>query len=243
MNFFEFLLSRYLGGGSGSGSGVKKIPITISENGKYVAPSGKAYSPVTVNVECPPPTILKTLNVSENGEYEAEEGRAYKKVNVDVPKNIIPFTFTQNGTYDAPLGYDADGFSPVTVDVPQYGELCHVTVEIKSNQGQITEAYPIIIIGQRGDGYYDNMFMGRIISPSGLANIGACPKLDLSLPYPYNILITGGYYKNHYDLSEESTNCRLKYQTGKSGSGAQFHYMVVEVTPGAVVKVIVTTDD
>ena len=242
MNFFEILLARYLGGGSGSGSNIKKVPITITGNGKYSAPSGKAYSPVTVNVECPPPTILKTLNAYENGEYEAEEGRAYKKVNVSVNPRIIAMTATQSHTFNA-SDYGADGFNPFTVDVLQYGELCNVRVEIKSNQGQISGAYPIIIIGQRGDGYYDNMFMGSITSPSGFTSINACPKLDLSSPYPYNILITGGYFKNYYDLSEESTGCKLKYQTGRSGSGAYFHYMVVEVTPGAVVKVIVTTDD
>lgn len=35
---------------SGGGSGITVEPITITQNGTTVAPSGKAYSPITVNV-------------------------------------------------------------------------------------------------------------------------------------------------------------------------------------------------
>ena len=35
---------------SGGGSGVVAEPLAVTENGVYTAPSGKAYSPVTVNV-------------------------------------------------------------------------------------------------------------------------------------------------------------------------------------------------
>ena len=38
------------GGGGGSGSGITVEPITITQNGTTTAPSGKAYSPITVNV-------------------------------------------------------------------------------------------------------------------------------------------------------------------------------------------------
>ena len=37
-------------GGEGGGSGITVEPITITQNGTTVAPDGKAYSPVTVNV-------------------------------------------------------------------------------------------------------------------------------------------------------------------------------------------------
>ena len=37
-------------GGGGSGSGITVEPITITQNGTTTAPSGKAYSPITVNV-------------------------------------------------------------------------------------------------------------------------------------------------------------------------------------------------
>ena len=38
------------GGGGGGGSGITIEPITITQNGTTTAPSGKAYSPITVNV-------------------------------------------------------------------------------------------------------------------------------------------------------------------------------------------------
>lgn len=37
-------------GGGGGGSGITVEPITITQNGTTTAPSGKAYSPITVNV-------------------------------------------------------------------------------------------------------------------------------------------------------------------------------------------------
>ena len=37
-------------GGGGGGSGITIEPITITQNGTTTAPSGKAYSPITVNV-------------------------------------------------------------------------------------------------------------------------------------------------------------------------------------------------
>ena len=38
------------GGGGGGGSGITVEPIIITQNGTTTAPSGKAYSPITVNV-------------------------------------------------------------------------------------------------------------------------------------------------------------------------------------------------
>ena len=37
--------------GGGGGSGITVEPITITQNGTTTAPSGKAYSPITVNVQ------------------------------------------------------------------------------------------------------------------------------------------------------------------------------------------------
>lgn len=43
----SYLLGKQAGGGGG---GVTVEPLSVSENGTYTAPSGKAYSPVTVDV-------------------------------------------------------------------------------------------------------------------------------------------------------------------------------------------------
>lgn len=64
------------------GGDVTIEPLSVDENGTYTAPSGTAYTPVTVEV---PQTVLDTLNVTENGTYTAEEGHAYDEVNVSVP--------------------------------------------------------------------------------------------------------------------------------------------------------------
>ena len=67
--------------GEGSGGDVTIEQLDVSANGTY-SESGKAYSPVVVNV--PQPT-LTTLDVTENGTYTAPSGTAYDEVNVNVP--------------------------------------------------------------------------------------------------------------------------------------------------------------
>ncbi len=63
----SYAMGKQAGGGGG---GVTVEPLSVTENGTYTAPSGKAYSPVTVNVTAPTPSILtysgfSTLNVSQ----------------------------------------------------------------------------------------------------------------------------------------------------------------------------------
>ncbi len=53
----------------------------------------------------------------ENGDYEPEEGICWNKVTVQVP--IKELTVSRNGTYRA-ADYDAAGFDPVNVNVPDY---------------------------------------------------------------------------------------------------------------------------
>lgn len=58
----EWFLKKYRGGG---GSSVTVEPLTVTQNGTQTAPSGKAYSPVTVNV--PQPSGTKNITISQNG--------------------------------------------------------------------------------------------------------------------------------------------------------------------------------
>lgn len=48
MNYFDLLLAKQLGGGGGGSTTI--TPLSVTENGVYSAPTGTAYSPVTVSV-------------------------------------------------------------------------------------------------------------------------------------------------------------------------------------------------
>lgn len=68
--------------------------LSVTANGAYTAPEGKAYSAVSVNV--PQPT-LDDLNVTENGEYNGQ----FKKVTVNVPTaEGIDLEVEHLGTYE-----------------------------------------------------------------------------------------------------------------------------------------------
>lgn len=65
---------------------------------------------------------VEPLSVNTNGTYTAPAGKAYSPVNVSVPGSatLIAKNITQNGTYNASSD-NADGYSSVTVDVPDGG--------------------------------------------------------------------------------------------------------------------------
>lgn len=67
----------------GGGGSVTVEALTATENKTYTAPSGKAYSPVTVNV--PGPT-LGTKTVAANGTYSASNDNldGYSSVTVNI---------------------------------------------------------------------------------------------------------------------------------------------------------------
>ena len=65
----------------GGGSGVTVEPLSVTSNGTYSAPTGTAYSPVTVSV---PTLSASTITLTENGVYSAPTGYAYSPVTVSV---------------------------------------------------------------------------------------------------------------------------------------------------------------
>ena len=73
MNFYDILLARCLCCKEGS----EAEPLNVTENGQYIAPEGKAFNPVIVNVPLP----YGTLPIIENGIYNVY---SYASVNVDV---------------------------------------------------------------------------------------------------------------------------------------------------------------
>lgn len=93
------IVSQGGGGGGSGGPSVTIEPISITQNGQTIAPYGKAYSPVNVNV---PNTYIAgdEGKVVSNGALVAQAAHS---------------TITQNGTYDTTLN------DSVEIDVPPVG--------------------------------------------------------------------------------------------------------------------------
>lgn len=93
---------------------VKVESKSITENGTYTAPSGKAYSPVTVNVPNP---STGTLQITENG--EGIDVRQYAAVDVNVSASsdfstaeVTFINIAENpaqNPYVVYMGYDESG--------------------------------------------------------------------------------------------------------------------------------------
>ena len=82
-------------GGGGGGSGITVEPITITQNGTTTAPSGKAYSPITVNVPA-----SGSGSVTLYAWYSTED-RSYVHMNVKVsPKDLADANNTKTLEYD-----------------------------------------------------------------------------------------------------------------------------------------------
>ena len=83
-------------GGGGSGSGITVEPITITQNGTTTAPSGKAYSPITVNVS---KEVVLSVPVLPDGftiEKKASQGGS---VVISSPTAFSFFSVEPTGTY------------------------------------------------------------------------------------------------------------------------------------------------
>ena len=78
MDYFDILLAKKLSGGGGGEITVEGL--NVEENGTYTAPSGKAYSPVVVNLP------LGEKSITANGEYlaSADDLKGFSKVTVNV---------------------------------------------------------------------------------------------------------------------------------------------------------------
>lgn len=73
----EIALAKAIGG-SGGGGGITVEPLTVTENGTHTAPTGKAYSPVTVNVPSQgSPLVIQPLKYLTNSHYYVGAGSEY----------------------------------------------------------------------------------------------------------------------------------------------------------------------
>lgn len=95
-------------------------PATFTENGTYTAPSGTAFSPVTVNVKNGSKSVsVEPITITSNGKVTAPDGKAYSPITVDVPQpELSDVVFRANGTYVAP---DGIVYNKAVVNVPTEG--------------------------------------------------------------------------------------------------------------------------
>ena len=115
------------GGGSGGGGGdITVESLSVTDNGTYTAPSGKAYSPVSVDVQ---PT-LQPIKITENGVYTVPSGYdGYGTITVEVETMREVTTLWTNESTSNP--------STITLsdDFDAYDELI---IELKYTAGQDT---------------------------------------------------------------------------------------------------------
>lgn len=80
----------------GGGSGITVEPITITQNGTTTAPSGKAYSPITVNV---PKEVVLNVPVLPDGFLIEKVAAQGGSLVLRSPKAFSYFSVEPTGTY------------------------------------------------------------------------------------------------------------------------------------------------
>ena len=104
---------------STDGDVIGKMPLSVTENGTYTAPSGTAYTPVTVNV-------LNTYSAGDEGKVVSNGALVAQTAHT---------TVTENGTIDTTLN------NSVVVDVPQGGSVSSNAVNFRDYDGTIVASY------------------------------------------------------------------------------------------------------
>lgn len=98
----SYAMGKQAGGGGG---GVTVEPLSVTENGEYTAPTGKAYNPVTVDVAAPTPSIL-----TYSGFYQLNVSRTA----ASLPKEIsVDATFTSSLVGALRADYNTPGYETV----------------------------------------------------------------------------------------------------------------------------------
>ena len=80
----------------GGGSGITVEPITITQNGTTTAPSGKAYSPITVNV---PKEVVLNVPVLPDGFSIRKEASQGDSLVISSPTAFSYFSVNPTSTY------------------------------------------------------------------------------------------------------------------------------------------------
>lgn len=110
----SYLHAYELSQGGGERPEIDVLAKTITENGVYNAGVGKAYNPVTVNIDLD----LEEKTIEENGTYVSADHNGFSKVVVDVEPELEERVVTENNKVVTP-SEGKDAMSKVTVAIPE----------------------------------------------------------------------------------------------------------------------------
>ena len=132
MDYFDLLLAKKLGGGGG-GSSVTVESLSVTANGTYTAPEGKAYSPVTVNTTVVEP-LLKDINF-----YDYDGTRLYSYTKTEWA-NVTELP--ANPSHD---GLIAQGWNYTKSDIDSYVATMIVPLDVGQSYKTVSGATEIDI--------------------------------------------------------------------------------------------------
>ena len=129
MDLFDLLLYKSVAGDSGGGGGgeISTQSLNVSANGTYRAPTGKAYTPVNVNVP-------NTYAASDEGKVVSNGSLVSQTAHAEV---------TQNGTIDTTTN------NSVVVNVPTGSDITLDTLNATANgtyTPQSGHAYSSVVV-------------------------------------------------------------------------------------------------
>lgn len=139
MNYYDILFARKMAGGQGE---ITTEGLSVTENGTYTAPEGKAYTPVVVNVPTPENAyLLKDIQNVPSDIVTFSDG-----ANLPMPSLKVGIEPIQEGSGDP---------SPTNVRPISGWDECKVTVADDVENPTVSNTYTIDLDGTRYGGNVD----------------------------------------------------------------------------------------
>lgn len=149
---------------------VSAVPLSVNANGTYSAPSGTAYTPVTV-------AVPNTYEATDEGKVVSNGALVAQSSD----------TVTQNNTYDTTL------INSLTVNVPTGGQINNQNKSVNPTESQQSITYDN---GYTGLG---TVTVSAISSDYVGSNVARNTAGDISNPSTQHVSIPAGFYENPVD--------------------------------------------
>lgn len=225
----SFLLGSKAGGGGG---GVTVESKSISANGTYTAPTGKAYSPVTVNVP-------NSYTAGDEGKVVSSGALVSQTAHAEVTQNgTIDTTLNNSVVVNVPassswtlLGTDEFEVSTTSTSIEELG-----TIEVDKNlfeSGTVIWVHIRDKAGQR-DGYFYGSDTVFIFAQNSASVVGVSFGIIISrgMGSYYSLSsISYGVYSNSIDQTNGQIKIRSRYNSGYGTIDGTFKVDVYKLTP------------